>query len=245
MPAPAGRPMTVRTGDRVWVRPIEPGDASELRRAYEQLSEQSRYRRFFTGMPTLSDSLLRTLTEVDHVDREALVALPSEDSETIVGVVRFVRDRYDSTTADLAITVADEWQGRGLATGLLELLGRRASEVGIAHFTVDMLAENRAVLALVRSAGGVPVADTGTTLTSQIDIGDDEEGVDLVSWDVAAVLRAVARGDVLAHPRQVREIGRDAGSVPRAPLLPGTATLGVPRSAGGAGPPRDGNCGDP
>lgn len=55
----------------------------------------------------LSDALVRALTEVDHVDREALVAVPSESSQTTIGVARFVRDRHGPTTADLAITVAD------------------------------------------------------------------------------------------------------------------------------------------
>lgn len=119
---------------------------------------------------------MRALTEVDHVDREALVASPSESWHTIIGVPRFVRDRHDATTADLAITVADEWHGRGLGTGLLRLLSRRASEVGIAHFTADMLAENRAVLALVRAAGGVPRGSTGSTVTSQIDLDSERSG---------------------------------------------------------------------
>jgi RimJ/RimL family protein N-acetyltransferase len=215
----------LRSGDRVWVRPIEPADAPGLREGFARLSEQSRYQRFFTGMPGLSDALLRTFTEIDHVDHEALVAVPSEGSRTIVGVARFVRDKAAPTTADLAVTVADEWHGRGLATCLLRLLGHRAGQVGVEHFTVDMLADNRAVLALVRSAGGVRTGTSGSTVTSRIDIDDQ---VDVVPCDVAEVLRAAARGQILALPRAAGRVVPAARPTARALLVPPTTALAVP-----------------
>lgn len=230
--AARARVLALRSGGQVWVRPIEPADGPELRRAFEHLSAQSRYRRFFTGMPTLSDAMVRQLTEVDHLDEEALVAVPDEGSRTIVGVARFVRDRHDPATADLAITVADEWHGQGLGSALLSLLSRRASEVGIRHFTADMLAENRAVLALVRSAGGTPTGDAGSTVSSRIDIAD-EPGT--VRCDAAAVLRAAARGELLSVPRLLRELLPDARCIARAVLQPATAALSA---AGSRGPDR-------
>lgn len=232
MTGPPARALALRTGAQVWVRPIRPADGPELRRAFEHLSAQSRYRRFFTGMPTLSDAMVRQLTEVDHVDEEALVAVPDKGSRTIVGVARFVRDRHDPATADLAITVADEWHGRGLGSALLALLSRRASEVGIRHFTADMLAENRAVLALVRSAGGTPTADEGSTVTSRIDIADEPEAV---PCDAAAVLRAAARGEILSVPRLLRGLLPDARCIATAVLQPATAALSA---AGSGGPDR-------
>jgi len=60
MDAPTTHRLQLRSGDHVWVRPIEAADADELRRAFAALSEQSRYRRFFTGMRTVSDARLRT-----------------------------------------------------------------------------------------------------------------------------------------------------------------------------------------
>jgi RimJ/RimL family protein N-acetyltransferase len=124
-------------------------------------------------MRTLSDGTLRTLTEVDHVDQEALVASPARDSSTIIGVARFVRYVHDHVVADLAITVADEWHGRGVATGLLRLLSRRAAEVGITRFTADMLSDNRAVLALVQAAGGVETTGAGGTIvTARVHVED-------------------------------------------------------------------------
>lgn len=160
------------SGDRVWVRPIEPEDDEELQTAFRLLSDLSRYRRFFTGMSRLSDSMVRTLTDVDHLDHEALVALPARDSPTIAGVARFIRVPDLQATADLAITVADEWHRRGMGTALLRLLSERASQVGITRFTVDTLAENRAVLALITAAGGVRTGTTGSAITARIEVVD-------------------------------------------------------------------------
>lgn len=216
------RALALRSGAPVWVRAIRAADAPELCRAFERLSTESRYRRFFTGTSTLSAAMLRALTEVDHVDREALVAVPEEGSATIVGVARFVRERADPTTADLAITVADEWHGRGLGSGLLALLSTRACELGIEHFTADMLSDNRAIIALVRAAGGTQPATTGSTVTARIDLADDRE---LVACDAAAVLRAAARGQLLSLPRPLRELLPAARPVARALLLPATDAL--------------------
>lgn len=93
------------------------------------------------------------------------------------GVARFVRDRQVPTTADLAVTVADHWHRRGLGGALLARLGRRASAVGIHRFTADMLAENRAVPALVRAAGGAPADGTGSTVTSRIATDDEHRAL--------------------------------------------------------------------
>jgi len=65
----------LRDGTRVLVRPIESDDKVLVLEGFERLSEKSRYRRFLAPMPELSDSMLRYLTEVDHRDHEALVAL--------------------------------------------------------------------------------------------------------------------------------------------------------------------------
>jgi len=70
--------VTLRDGARVTVRPIRPQDAVALRAGFERLSEESRYRRFLSPMQDLSGSMLRYLTEVDHHDHEALIAVGAE-----------------------------------------------------------------------------------------------------------------------------------------------------------------------
>jgi GNAT superfamily N-acetyltransferase len=107
-----------------------------------------------TGTPELSDQMARYFSHVDHVDHEKLVALPSRRSRTIVGVARYIRHRDQPTDAELAVTVADQWHDRGLGTALVALLSERARAAGVDRFTVDILADNDAVRALVTSAGG-------------------------------------------------------------------------------------------
>jgi RimJ/RimL family protein N-acetyltransferase len=139
--------VTLRSGDVVRIRQIRPDDASALVRAYANLGEQSRYRRFFTIMPELPEATLKTAVEVDHVDHEALVAVPVESGE-IVGECRFIRLPDQPDTAEVGVTVVDAWQGRGLGSALLERLSERAAEAGIEYFTAEVLAENRTMLAL-------------------------------------------------------------------------------------------------
>jgi RimJ/RimL family protein N-acetyltransferase len=148
-----GCEVELRSGDVVRVRPIRDSDAFELQRAFALMSEQSQYRRFLTGTPRLTDSQAAYLTAVDHVGHEAYVAHSAHDETYIIGVARFIRYASAPDDAELAITVADTWHGRGLATALLRVLTARAVEVGVKRFRAEMMADNEAVLRLLRRAG--------------------------------------------------------------------------------------------
>ena len=91
------------------MRPIEPADKGPLARAFERLSEQSRYQRFLTSVNELSESELRYLTDVDHHDHEALIAFDPETGGA-VAVARFVR-LDDDTSAEAAVTVIRDLVG--------------------------------------------------------------------------------------------------------------------------------------
>ena len=143
----------LRSGDPVWIRQIRTTDAAELQRAFALMSEESQYRRFLTGTPRLTNSQAAYFTSVDHVEHEAYVAHSPTDETYIIGVARFIRYPSDPDTAELAITVADSWHNRGLATALVRVLSERAIEVGVKRFHAEMMADNEAVLTLLRSAG--------------------------------------------------------------------------------------------
>jgi GNAT superfamily N-acetyltransferase len=149
---------TLRDGSRVEIRPVRRSDAELLLRGFERLSEESRYRRFLCSMPELSEAMVRYLTDVDHHDHEAVVALDPATGEG-VGVARYVRDGDRRERAEAAVTVIDDWQGRGLGTLLLELLAVRAREEGIDRFTALMLASNDEMMELLQSLGPVRVMD--------------------------------------------------------------------------------------
>jgi GNAT superfamily N-acetyltransferase len=85
-------------------------------------------------MPKLTEGMVRYLTEIDHHDHEAIIALDEQTGEGI-GVARYVRDQERPEVAEVAVTVIDDWQGRGLGTLLLEVISARAREEGITTFT--------------------------------------------------------------------------------------------------------------
>jgi GNAT superfamily N-acetyltransferase len=120
---------TLRDGTRIEIRPIRPEDRDELAAGLERLSPKSRYRRFLTPTDELSERELDYLTHVDHRDHEALVARDA-DSGAGVGVARFVRWADDPDAAEFAAAVADDWQGRGVGTLLLDELTKRARRGG-------------------------------------------------------------------------------------------------------------------
>ena len=98
--ASSPRSVRIRSGDVVQVRQVRPEDAPALARAYANLGEQSRYRRFFTAMPELPDHTLKAAVEVDHKNHEALVATPLRSTE-ILGECRFVRSPERPDTAEV------------------------------------------------------------------------------------------------------------------------------------------------
>jgi len=155
--APTGDQQPLRDSTRALVRPIEPDDRDALRAGFDRLSQGSRYRRFLTSMTRLSSSQLSYLTEVDHHDHEALIAFDPGTGDA-VGVARYIRER-GSDRAEAAVTVADDWQGRGLGTALTRRLARRALEEGVRVFTALLLSTNTDMLDLLRAVGDVHIGD--------------------------------------------------------------------------------------
>jgi GNAT superfamily N-acetyltransferase len=193
-------PTTVplREGSSVVVRPIEPGDAEKLRRGLARLSPESRYRRFLTPVPRLTESQLRYLTAVDHRDHEALIALDPATGDAL-GVGRFVRTA--PATAEVAVTVVDDWHGRGLGSALLELLAGRARDEGVTRFSALLLAENEEMLDLLRRLGPVHVhSQHQGTVAVEGDLPPGGAGERLHS-----ILRLAAAGKVEGAPSVSRK----------------------------------------
>ncbi|MGH8919763.1 MAG: GNAT family N-acetyltransferase, partial [Actinomycetes bacterium] len=136
-------------GGTVLVRPIKASDGPGIVALHRRLSEETVYLRFFSALPELSPALLDRFTNVDYVDRMALVALLGPD---IVAVARYDRTP-GSDQAEVAFVVDDAHQGRGLATLLLEHLAAAAGEAGIRHFVADTLPHNRRMLGVFQDAG--------------------------------------------------------------------------------------------
>jgi len=134
-------------GAVVMVRQLERDDVARLQRLHARLSPKTVYQRFMTPTPRLSARTLEQLANVDHVDREALVATTGGE---IVAVARYVR-RPGAAEAEVAIVVEDAWQRRGVGRILIERLAARAWRRGVRAFSGTMLSENRAAQAMLRA----------------------------------------------------------------------------------------------
>ncbi|HWD64583.1 MAG TPA: GNAT family N-acetyltransferase [Solirubrobacteraceae bacterium] len=189
--------MRLRDGSRVRVRAIRPDDRQPLAEAFQRLSPESRYRRFFTPMNQLSEGTLTYLTDVDHHDHEALVAF-SEDGG-LVGVARYVRIDPDSPVAEAAITVSDDWQGRGLARGLLHRLAARAREAGVAQFSALVKVENPAAARVLRELGPSELSRLGDEYRLLIDLPERGVGTKLTRALRAAAAGTLSLADTVAR----------------------------------------------
>lgn len=154
----------------VAIRPIDMSDAFRLRRMFDRLSPETVYHRFFAPIPQPRDAMLAHLAGVDHDRREALVAVVGNE---VVGVARY-EGRPGSDEAEVAVTVEDAWQGRGLGTQLLNHLGRIGAQRGLRAFTAVVMGENTAAVRFLKRLS--PDTDV------QLEQGD---------WIVSAPLRRV------------------------------------------------------
>ena len=135
-------------GGTVRVRPVNPGDEARVLRLYERLSDDSVYLRFFSPLPRPTAAQLEHLTTIDEQSHMTLAAVLGDD---ILAIARY--DRVSDDEAEVAFTVADEQQGRGIGTVLLEHLAVVARANGIRSFSADTLSVNQRMLGVFAAAG--------------------------------------------------------------------------------------------
>ncbi|MER6690175.1 bifunctional acetate--CoA ligase family protein/GNAT family N-acetyltransferase [Streptomyces minutiscleroticus] len=211
--------VVLRDGGTARVRPITTEDADRLVSFYEQVSDESKYYRFFAPYPRLSAKDVHRFTHHDFVDRVGLAATVGGE---FIATVRY--DRIDARglpasapadEAEVAFLVQDAHQGRGVASALLEHIAAVARERGIRRFAAEVLPANTKMIKVFTDAG----------YTQQRSF---EDGVVRLEFDLEPTDRslAVQRG---------REQRAEARSVARL-LRPGSvAVVGAGRAPGGVG----------
>ncbi|MFJ8001953.1 GNAT family N-acetyltransferase [Streptomyces sp. NPDC096310] len=211
--------VVLRDGGTARIRPITTEDAERLVSFYEQVSDESKYYRFFAPYPRLSDRDVHRFTHHDYVDRVGLAATVGGE---FIATVRY--DRTDehgrpasapADEAEVAFLVQDAHQGRGVASALLEHIGAVARERGIRRFAAEVLPANAKMIKVFR--------DAGYTQRRSFEDGAVRLTLDL---EPTAESLAVQRG---------REQRAEARSVQRL-LAPGAvAVVGTGRAPGGVG----------
>ncbi len=142
----------LRDGSTLRLHPPGQADRRALVHFFEALSERSLYLRFH-GHPTVDERLVDPVLDPDWVDRGALAGSVTEAGEDrIVALANYARLR-DPLIAEVAFAVADDYQGRGIGTRLLEQLATRAAGEGIERFVAEVMADNAAMINVFESAG--------------------------------------------------------------------------------------------
>ncbi|MFJ8882029.1 GNAT family N-acetyltransferase [Streptomyces sp. NPDC102402] len=211
--------VVLRDGGTARVRPITTDDADRLVSFYEQVSDESKYYRFFAPYPRLSARDVHRFTHHDYVDRVGLAVTIGGE---FIATVRF--DRIDgrgrpasapADEAEVAFLVQDAHQGRGVASALLEHIAAVARERGIRRFAAEVLPANNKMIKVFRDAG----------FTQQRSF---EDGSVHLTLDLEPTAESLA-------VQRAREQRAEARSVQRL-LAPGSvAVVGVGRAAGGVG----------
>jgi RimJ/RimL family protein N-acetyltransferase len=183
---------TLRDGSPVLIRPVTPDDKPILREAFTRLSQETRYRRFMHPVKELSEKDLDYLTRVDQTSHLAWVAVdPNSVEHPGLGVARCIRMPHDPGTAEVAITVVDSHQGKGLGTILLSLITRAALQQGIHTFVAHVLLENTPMLNLFSDLGGSVKIEEGGAVAVRMPLPRQAE--DLPDSPTGRVFREVAR----------------------------------------------------
>jgi acetyltransferase len=150
----------------VTLRPASAADAPAIQALVRSLRPQTRYLRFFNGVQELSPAWLERFTRADPKGEFSLVAIARE-SRDVVAMAQYAVDPAvdpSSRRADLAVVVADAWQGAGIGTRLIRCLLSIASSAGIQRFDAEVLAENRTMLMLLNAMGFRVRRDPGSAL---------------------------------------------------------------------------------
>lgn len=198
-------------GGTVHLRPLTPGDADALVAFHGRLSVRTRYLRYFSAYPTIPQRDLIRFTHVDHVNRVALAVWLAGD---VIAVGRFDRlPERDPTqlgrVAEVAFVVADEHQGRGIGSVLLEHLAQIGRERGIERFEALVLAENLTMMRVFLDAGFQPSRHRdGSEVTLEFDIAATERTEKVMrERELRAESRSIRR---LLFPSSVAVIGASA-----------------------------------
>lgn len=178
-------PIQVRDGTRLLLRPVLPGDSERTVHGHIYFSSDTLYRRFMT--PRLpSPALMHYLAEVDYVDHFVWVVTDGSDP---VADARFVRDGNDPTVAEIAFTVADAYQGRGIGSYLIGALAIAAEVDGVERFTARMLSDNGPMRTIMDRYGAIWQREDIGVITTVIDVPHKHE----LRGEEAEQIRRVAR----------------------------------------------------
>lgn len=152
---------TLKDETEICLRPITKCDKELLRRGVSELSDRSRYLRFFTGAKTVPEAILDRLVEVDARNHIAWGAIDvSQHPPQAIAAAHAIRVG-ETDTMEIALAVLDDYQSRGVARVLLLEVANACEENGVSSLTAETLAENRGARRLFKALGGTANYSSG------------------------------------------------------------------------------------
>ena len=144
----------LKSGSRLFLRPLKLTDEALLRDLFYKLSPESIHYRFFEMIQSTPHKKLQEFLRIDYDADMALVALTGsrEEDAEMVAIAHYLKEPR-SNFAETAFLVRDDWQGKGIGTQLMQALLAVARRHGIAGFTADVLADNRRMMHVFHSCG--------------------------------------------------------------------------------------------
>jgi acyl-CoA hydrolase/RimJ/RimL family protein N-acetyltransferase len=140
-------------GTQINFRPIHPTDEPRMRELFYALSQQTLYYRFMTHVKRIPHRQIQNFVYIDHRNEVAIVGtLPEAHGEDIIAIGRYILDPH-TNRAEVAFTVRDQWQNRGIGKFLLKFLMQIARRNGIMGFTAEVLRDNKAMQAVFNKSG--------------------------------------------------------------------------------------------
>lgn len=199
-PRTAGDGVVLADGTRFEIRPIERHDRDRLRGLFTRLTPESRYRRYLTPKPALSERELDRLLDIDHVRHEALAAVDEIDG-SFVAAARYVQVPAQPDVADVAIEVADDLQGQGIGTALAIRTLERARANGFKRMSAITLRDNGQARALLRLMHFLPRLSQGHEIEFELELTADPASVRAAATHEGAGSCAALRRPLPRIPR--------------------------------------------
>lgn len=198
--------VTLADGGRVLVRPLLYSDRSDLIEGYGRLTPHSRHLRFFSPPETLSEGDVEYLTNLDYRNHFALAAFAiDQPGAPGIAVARYIREP-ETTTAEVAVTVLDAYQHRGLGSLLMQRLAEVAASNGVRSFVNFVMWDNEELIELLREEGATVTPDEPGI--ARVELALPWDGRSVPDWSLHRILHAFAD-----HIRQILE-GEGSAAVP-------------------------------
>lgn len=161
----------LKDGTNVLIRTVNPCDEQCISDGFDRLSARSRHLRFFSPINKLSDAQLTYLTDVDNVNHVVIAAAEAAGGDpTGIGLARYIRLKQESDIAEFAVSITDDYQGRGVGAILLDLLIEHAKENCIRILRGYVLNSNKPMITLLERRDAKRIMDEDGSLRFDLHI---------------------------------------------------------------------------